>query len=188
MCVCAYLQVCRLTLQRQASNPAQHEWVEESAFVIGADGAGSALRDAMEHNGSSSSSSTLKVRRYKDKNVIVYRTIPLFWPKELADTRPGDVNYSARTKSGVNLDCLPTKEGPFIGVLLYRYGGPLRNVAGCLQCCTNLKVLVVLPLPSCAQCELVSSYMPAAGATNNSTVLLGCTALRGPLVWPGCVW
>jgi hypothetical protein len=67
-----------------------------------------------------SSSTPFSVKRFEDKNAIVYRTIPLFWPKELADSRPGDLNYSARTKSGISLDCLPTKEGPFIGVMLYK--------------------------------------------------------------------
>jgi len=67
-----------------------------------------------------SSSTAFSVRRFEDKNTIVYRTIPLFWPKEMADTRPGDLNYSIRTKSGINLDCLPTKEGPYIGVMLYK--------------------------------------------------------------------
>jgi hypothetical protein len=138
----ACLQVCRLTFQQQqgsssstgsttstisatasssssSSNPSSEpptEWVEESSFVIGADGAGSSLRSAME----SSSSTPFSVKRFEDKNTIVYRTIPLFWPKELADSRPGDVNYSARTKSGISLDCLPTKEGPYIGVMLFK--------------------------------------------------------------------
>uniref|UniRef100_A0A383WGF8 FAD-binding domain-containing protein n=1 Tax=Tetradesmus obliquus TaxID=3088 RepID=A0A383WGF8_TETOB len=140
-------EVCRLTFQQQSgssssssstgsttstisvtasssssssssSSEAVTEWVEESSFVIGADGAGSSLRAAME----TSSSTPFSVKRFPDKNTIVYRTIPLFWPKELATSRPGDVNYSARTKSGINLDCLPTKEGPFIGVMLYKPG------------------------------------------------------------------
>jgi hypothetical protein len=67
-----------------------------------------------------SSSTPFSVKRFEDKNAIVYRTVPLFWPQELADSRPGDLNYSARTKSGISLDCLPTKEGPFIGVMLYK--------------------------------------------------------------------
>jgi hypothetical protein len=69
---------------------------------------------------SRSRSRPLKLTRIEDKNTIVYRTIPLFWPKDLADSRPGDVNYSARTKSGISLDCLPTREGPYIGVMLYK--------------------------------------------------------------------
>jgi hypothetical protein len=69
---------------------------------------------------SRSRSRPLKLTRFEDRNTIVYRTIPLFWPKDLADSRPGDVNYSARTKSGISLDCLPTREGPYIGVMLYK--------------------------------------------------------------------
>jgi hypothetical protein len=33
---------------------------------------------------------------------------------------PLDVNYSSRTKAGISLDCLPTREGPYIGVMLYK--------------------------------------------------------------------
>jgi hypothetical protein len=69
---------------------------------------------------SSSSSSGFRVKRYEDKNTIVYRTIPMFWPKELAEARPGNLNYSYRHKSGITMDCLPTREGPFIGVMLYK--------------------------------------------------------------------
>eukprot|EP00195_Chlamydomonas_chlamydogama_P001761 CAMPEP_0202920284 /NCGR_PEP_ID=MMETSP1392-20130828/76776_1 /ASSEMBLY_ACC=CAM_ASM_000868 /TAXON_ID=225041 /ORGANISM="Chlamydomonas chlamydogama, Strain SAG 11-48b" /LENGTH=524 /DNA_ID=CAMNT_0049613769 /DNA_START=404 /DNA_END=1978 /DNA_ORIENTATION=- len=115
-------EVCKVVLERQAgssSSSVAASWVEESPFVIGADGAGSSLRSAME-----AASPQLRVKRYEDKNQLVYRTIPLFWPKHMADTRPSDLNYSARTKSGINMDCLPTKEGPLIGVVLYKPGTP----------------------------------------------------------------
>ena len=38
----------------------------------------------------------VRVRRYKDTNTLVYRTVPLFWPEELRSSRPTDLNYSAR--------------------------------------------------------------------------------------------
>lgn len=134
--------MCKLTLQRQQPNSASSshsrsssptapaaaadgdsqqtpaEWVEESSFVIGADGARSTLCTAM--TAAADKTSGFSVKRFEDNNTIVYRTLPLFWPKEFAESRPGDVNHSARTKSGISLDCLPTREGPFIGVMLYK--------------------------------------------------------------------
>jgi 2-polyprenyl-6-methoxyphenol hydroxylase-like FAD-dependent oxidoreductase len=68
-------------------------------LVIGADGTGSALRDAMSEASQkvrAAVSELVRVRRYKDTNVLVYRTIPLFWPEDLKAVRPKDLNYSAR--------------------------------------------------------------------------------------------
>ncbi|KAI8468055.1 MAG: 2-polyprenyl-6-methoxyphenol hydroxylase and related FAD-dependent oxidoreductase [Monoraphidium minutum] len=142
--------VCRVTLRRQpapgnttaaaAAGAAADEWTVESGLVLGADGAGSALRDAAEAAGG-----PLRVRRYEDKNVIVYRTIPLFWPQSMAEVRPGDLNYSARTKSGINLDCLPTKEGPFIGVMLYKPGD--KQIAA-LKTAADVRTLFESQFPS----------------------------------------
>ena len=42
--------------------------------------------------------------------------MPLHLP---ADWR-GDLNYSARTASDINLDALPTKEGAMVAVVLFR--------------------------------------------------------------------
>jgi hypothetical protein len=55
----------------------------------------------------------------------VYRTIPLHFPKgsnvdKLGKKWRGDLNYSVRTKSDINIDALPTKEGPYYGVVLFR--------------------------------------------------------------------
>jgi len=63
-----------------------------------------------------------RVKRYDDNNVRVYRTIPMHFPKSTKDAKNWrkDLNYSARTKSDINLDALPTKEGIYLGVLLYR--------------------------------------------------------------------
>jgi hypothetical protein len=56
--------------------------------------------------------------------VRVYRTIPLHFPKGKEDKGGkkwrGDLNYSVRTKSDINIDALPTKEGPYYGVVLFR--------------------------------------------------------------------
>lgn len=88
--------------------------VMSTNFLVGADGAPSALRESME-----SSVDGFFVKRYDDKNVRLYRTIPLHFPKDSKKWR-GDLNYSARTKSDINIDALPTKNGPYLGVVLYR--------------------------------------------------------------------
>lgn len=93
------------------------ELVLESKFVIGADGTASALRDAME---AASGPNKLTVTRYEDKNVRVYRTIPLHFPPGDTKTWNSKLNFSARTKSDINLDALPTLNGPMLAVVLYR--------------------------------------------------------------------
>ena len=117
-----------------------------SPFVVGAEGGGrgraqTTVRDAMEQEKS------IKVVRYEDKNVRVYRTIPLYLniatPAATAGGTNaektaggssssnnsggdknkkwrGDLNYSARTKSDINMDALPTKSGVYLGVVLFR--------------------------------------------------------------------
>ncbi|GAX74395.1 hypothetical protein CEUSTIGMA_g1843.t1 [Chlamydomonas eustigma] len=106
--------------QRDSTQLSSLKWIEESPFVIGADGAGSSLRTAMQL----ASGGAVRTKRYKDTNVLVYRTIPLFWPQEMTADRPGDLNYSVRSKSGINIDCLPTCEGPLIGVVLFKPDHP----------------------------------------------------------------
>lgn len=92
------------------------ELVLESSFVLGCDGTASALRDAME----TASGGSLRVKRYEDKNVRVYRTIPLHFPPNNKKDWNSELNYSARTKSDINIDALPCKNGPMLGVVLYR--------------------------------------------------------------------
>jgi kynurenine 3-monooxygenase len=95
---------------------------KRSNWVIGADGGPSALRTFMENEAAIDNDNKFRVKRYKDNNVRMYRTIPLHLPIE----GPGkkvwrrDLNYSARTKSGINIDALPTKSGPYVAVVLYR--------------------------------------------------------------------
>jgi len=158
----------RLFLSAATTSPSSTtpSTILESRFVIGADGAQSAVRDAMETEqeekgwlgggGSKSRRNKFFVRKYEDRNVRVYRTIPLHFPKEGAPSTSSvvavaaaaaaavasgggggggggggsnknsnnswrkDLNYSARTKLDVNIDALPTKEGPYLGVVLYR--------------------------------------------------------------------
>eukprot|EP00955_Chlamydomonas_euryale_P097706 365093-Chlamydomonas_euryale.AAC.1 len=65
-------------------------------------------------------------KKYANTNERVYRTIPLHWPN------PEDGatwNVGVRTKNGVNIDCLPTREGPSIGVVLYRPGDEQAGVS-----------------------------------------------------------
>ena len=57
--------------------------------------------------------------RFEDTNPRVYKTIPIKLPPESYRT---DLNYSARTKEGVALECLPTKEGLLVGILLVKPG------------------------------------------------------------------
>lgn len=84
-------------------------------FLIGADGAPSALRNSMETDNDG-----FFVKRYEDKNIRLYRTIPLHFPPNSKKKWRGDLNYSARTNSDINIDALPTKNGPYLGVCLYR--------------------------------------------------------------------
>ena len=107
-------EVCKLILR----NSGGEEWIEESSFVVAAEGAGSAtIREAMEKN----PRGDFKVTRFEDKNIRVYKTIPLRLPAGSKKWRP-ELNFSARTGNDINLDALPTKEGFHLGVVLFRPG------------------------------------------------------------------
>lgn len=100
------------------------ELLVTSPIVIGADGTASTIRRAMEED-TEHPEPKFNVARFKNTNEFKYRTIPIHWPKELVDSgeRPLDLNYSVRHEpSDINMDCLPTREGPLIGVVLYRPG------------------------------------------------------------------
>lgn len=105
---------CRLTL-RERGPGAPLLFYEESPLVLGADGAASAVRDAMTRR-----SSAVRVTRLPDRTPRVYRTIPLHFP---ASWRR-DLNYSVRLRTGLNLEALPTREGVYLAVLIYRPGDP----------------------------------------------------------------
>jgi 2-polyprenyl-6-methoxyphenol hydroxylase-like FAD-dependent oxidoreductase len=84
-------------------------------FVVGAEGATrrNAVLSAMDGDGG------VRVTRYADTNPRVYKTIPIDLPEPEFRS---DLNYSARTKDGVALECLPTKEGMLVGILLVKPG------------------------------------------------------------------
>ena len=84
-------------------------------FVVGAEGATrrNAVLDAMDGD------SSVSVTRYADTNPRVYKTIPINLPEPEFRS---DLNYSARTADGVALECLPTKEGMLVGILLVKPG------------------------------------------------------------------
>eukprot|EP00798_Chlamydomonas_sp_ICE-L_P011766 gene11766-8955_t len=97
-----------------------------------ADGTGSSIRNSMEAD---MKKGKFRVKRFEDTNALVYRTIPLHWTQLDTTTLPQskwrrDLNYSIRTGKGVSIDCLPTREGPHIGVVLYKPGE---------ECMVNLK-------------------------------------------------
>ena len=84
-------------------------------FVVGAEGATrrNAVLSAMDGDGG------VRVTRYADTNPRVYKTIPINLPEPEFRS---DLNYSARTADGVALECLPTKEGMLVGILLVKPG------------------------------------------------------------------
>ena len=84
-------------------------------FVVGAEGATrrNAVLSAMDGDGG------VRVTRYADTNPRVYKTIPINLPEPEFRS---DLNYSARTRDGVALECLPTKEGMLVGILLVKPG------------------------------------------------------------------
>lgn len=105
----------RLTLSREDSDTPATTWITESNFVIGADGAQSVIRIDMEKK----KENNFFHRKFEDKNVRVYKTIPLHLPPNDKNWRL-DLNYSVRTKFDINIDALPTVEGKYIGVILFR--------------------------------------------------------------------
>ena len=58
----------------------------------------------------------VQFKQFKDDNIRIYKTVTMSVPENM----PKDLNYSSRTKSNLNLDALPIKEGKFIGVVLFR--------------------------------------------------------------------
>lgn len=58
----------------------------------------------------------VQVKRFDDNNARVYKILPLTLPPDWRK----DVNYSARTASGINLEAMPTKEGGMVGVVLFK--------------------------------------------------------------------
>ena len=104
-----------ITLSRDEADTPAVTWKEESYFIIGADGANSIIRSKIESSGRG-----FKAKRFEDNNVRVYRTIPIYFPNNDMKKWRKDLNYSVRTKFDINIDALPTLEGPYVGVVLFR--------------------------------------------------------------------
>ena len=87
-------------------------------FVVGAEGATrrNAVMRAMDEDDGEACAT--KMVRFPDTNPRVYKTIPIKLPASYRS----DLNYSARTKDGVALEALPTKEGLLVGILLVKPG------------------------------------------------------------------
>jgi len=85
-------------------------------FVVGAEGASlrNAVMSAMDSDNSGACDTSMV--RFDDANPRVYKTIPIHLPASFRT----DLNYSARSKDGVALECLPTKEGLLVGILLVK--------------------------------------------------------------------
>jgi kynurenine 3-monooxygenase len=87
-------------------------------LVIGAEGnAGkrnSAIIKAMDED--KTCKTKMKKLRERIESTRVYKIVPI----ELPEGYRKDLNYSSRTKSGVAMECLPTKEGLLVGVLLIK--------------------------------------------------------------------
>ena len=108
-------EICQVTL-KDSSSKVPLIFYEESDFVIGADGTQSAIREAIAEV---SPKNRFNIKRFTDKNVRVYKTIPLRFPPNDPNFRR-DLNYSVRLKSGYSLEALPTKEGIHFGVFIFR--------------------------------------------------------------------
>ena len=175
-------------------NAETKKWSTQASWVIGTDGSQSAVRESMIK----SMKNKFFYKKFDDKNIRVYRTIPLYFDQDseillkpsttsmppmvglglssttspalstspitnendnnnniidlhttststsTSTTTPfgittntntntkdtmkptkwkGNLNYSVRTKVDINIDALPLKNGPYLGVILYRPWG-----------------------------------------------------------------
>lgn len=95
----------------------------EAAFLVGADGTNSMVRESMLELSRSSGAFPFHVRRFEDTNVRLYRTIPMVLPTAAHSTKfqwPQNVSYSARVRSDVNLEALPGPNNTYLAVILFR--------------------------------------------------------------------
>lgn len=84
-------------------------------FVVGADGAASRVRDAMEFSDTDPEEG-FQVIRYPDVNERVFKTITLTVP----EGGRINVDYSAVSLEDIIIDALPLQNGKMIGVVLFR--------------------------------------------------------------------
>jgi 2-polyprenyl-6-methoxyphenol hydroxylase-like FAD-dependent oxidoreductase len=108
-------EMCKLTL-KDTTSAAPLVFYEDSSLVVGCDGTQSVIRDVMANT---LPKSKFRICKLKDTNVRVYKTISLHFPPNDPKFRR-DLNYSARLKAGYNLESLPTKEGTYLSVFIYR--------------------------------------------------------------------
>lgn len=106
---------CRLTL-KDISNKVPLFSYLEAPLVVGADGANSAVREAVAKR---SSRWQFRVHKFRDTNVRVYRTIPMYLPPD-SKKWPRNFTYTARLQSDLILDSLCSKEGVHLGVVIFR--------------------------------------------------------------------
>eukprot|EP00282_Hemiselmis_andersenii_P005778 CAMPEP_0114150032 /NCGR_PEP_ID=MMETSP0043_2-20121206/22483_1 /TAXON_ID=464988 /ORGANISM="Hemiselmis andersenii, Strain CCMP644" /LENGTH=457 /DNA_ID=CAMNT_0001244729 /DNA_START=28 /DNA_END=1398 /DNA_ORIENTATION=- len=123
-------------------------------FVVGADGFRSQIRDAMVEDESPLREKGLKVRVYPDDNVRVYKTIPLDIKEDT------DLNYSARGDSDINFDALPSKQGGYLGVVIFRPDD--KRVTGVQTGADALRLFeehlpAIVPLLSPSSCDKFAS-------------------------------
>lgn len=118
-------EVCNLHLMNVASNSSAYDTkTVQATLVLGTDGVQSAVRESMLAN---MKKEKFFVKKFKDTNARVYRTIPLYFNR---DSNPplfsgkrkwrSDINYSIRTKTDINIDALPLRGGTYLGVVLFR--------------------------------------------------------------------
>lgn len=108
-------------------------------LLIAADGTARTVANYMEENDRTKRNSMnyvqrllagkpFRVKRYKDDNRRVYKTIPMKLPKDSKEWRP-DLNFSARSQKGaMNLDALPAnRNGDYCAVLLLKEDDPVAQ-------------------------------------------------------------
>ena len=84
-------------------------------LLLGTDGSHSVIREAFVRR-----DPMFQVAHFEDDNKRVYRSVPINFPLRWRS----DINYSARSKSGILFDALPSKSGPYLGVVIYRPDNP----------------------------------------------------------------
>ena len=82
--------------------------------VFGAEG--NTMRSAVVREMDENPACGSKIVKFPNTNARVYKTIPIYLPSGMRK----DLNYSARTKAGIALECLPTKEGILVGIMLVK--------------------------------------------------------------------
>eukprot|EP00597_Dinobryon_sp_UTEXLB2267_P018996 CAMPEP_0201111828 /NCGR_PEP_ID=MMETSP0812-20130820/76548_1 /ASSEMBLY_ACC=CAM_ASM_000668 /TAXON_ID=98059 /ORGANISM="Dinobryon sp., Strain UTEXLB2267" /LENGTH=478 /DNA_ID=CAMNT_0047374993 /DNA_START=108 /DNA_END=1540 /DNA_ORIENTATION=- len=110
------------------SDPERGNYSVTAGLLVGADGTNSVVRDSMLELSAASKGTKRQfpfyVRRFEDKNVRYYRTIPLYLPIEPEHKTTFhwklNMSYSARVASEVNLEALPGGwMGPTDGLSTY---------------------------------------------------------------------